>query len=79
MGLNEKITERFSVKTSLSRQEIFDSLTYHKRQFSGFVSGLLVTVDFKEIKIKTDKLEIIRYPGMLTPFTANGKNNHRHY
>jgi hypothetical protein len=72
MGLNDKITERFEVTTQLSKQNILESLAFLKKQFS-WIDQLVYSVDFKEIRINGDRLEVVRFPGILTPFRPHGK------
>lgn len=73
MGLNEKITEKFSVVTDLSGQSILNSIELGKQKqtWTDFLD--VEAIDYKEINIKDNRIEITRSPGLFTAFRPSGK------
>jgi hypothetical protein len=73
MGLNDRITIQFEAVSAVSPQEIqsriFEGL--QKQSWTDFM--VAATIDYKEIKFNADRIEIIRKPTFLNPFTANGR------
>jgi hypothetical protein len=72
MGLNEKITTRFEMIAECSRQDIVTAIASGKK--NGYVANIFVAdaVDYNEISLSDNKIEINRRPILLDAFRSSG-------
>lgn len=73
MGLNERIIEKYNITTDSSGQNILSSIELgkQKQSWSDFLDA--DSIDYGEINILNNRIEIIRNPSVLTAFRASGK------
>ena len=72
MGLNAKITETFEITLTVSSQQIRKTIDDNKNN-QGWTDKFGDNINYEEINVKNNRLEIIRKPGTLSAFRPSGK------
>jgi hypothetical protein len=70
---NEIINTSYDTVVPRGTGELIGILTTKKNDAKWFSSFIPSRIDFKEIKVNGDMIEILRMPGPFSPFRAHGK------